>query len=302
VLGDAPGPAGAPRLVARVSVSPREDGRWHVRIVTLGESGGERVFDSASCSALTNATALVLAIRLKPTLELGQRTKQGSPDPPTEVASTPAPPAPPTALPMPIATRPPAVDPYAPPLPPHAGPRARGSFLVGASVRASLGEFPSADASVELDVAYALGRFRIEVHGETGLVQAVSATTVDSTSNASATFQAAGGGLRGCYGPSFGGVSLFGCADGQVDAMWASGRNYFTPLSTDAVWATLGALVGARYPLTPRFALRGFVEALAPLSRPKFVTETSAGAVEGTVHVPSAVWGTAGLGVEAIFF
>jgi hypothetical protein len=65
---------------------------------------------------------------------------------------------------------------------------------------------------------------------------------------------------------------------------------------------TLGALVGARYRLATRLALHAFVEGLAPLARPAFITETSAGEEDRVVHKPSVVWGQAGIGVDVIFF
>jgi len=140
----------------------RRAGRWHVRIVTLGESGGERAFDSASCSALTRATALVLAIRLKPTRFASKDLRAGAAraSVPAPVIPPPPPPTPLAPLSMPIPVRTAgivvaagaiteAMAPAAVPTPERPSPerppfRVPGSFIVGVSAIVSTGDLPAA--------------------------------------------------------------------------------------------------------------------------------------------------------------
>jgi hypothetical protein len=163
VLGD-DGAAAAPRVSARVSVARRDDGRWHVRIVVLGEPEGERMLDSASCSALTGATALVLAIRIKPNLLGGETPHPGGTMEPSSIATAippPPPPTPPAPPPMPVPESVPTAAPALPTEPEAAAPppplpeeSRHGSLSAGATFLASMGEMPSANAGAELEVAY----------------------------------------------------------------------------------------------------------------------------------------------------
>jgi hypothetical protein len=320
VVGNEPPPLGQPRLSAEATVVHGADGRWRVRIVTLGEAGGERVLDSSSCSALAGATALVLAIRLKPSLVLpgagptsgadGASTTTESPPPPPEPPPAPAMPTPMSENPAPLTERTARewrVEPSLQPAPrPIDGPKkasvwTSGALLARASVVGTLGELPTADGSAELEVTYVLRHVRLAVHGETGLVETIPAVT--TTPGATASFRAAGGGVRGCYGPTFRRLDVYGCADAELDALWGTGHGFATSLPPVAgTWMTVGAVAAGRYRLTDRLGLGLFTEALAPIERPSFVTESAAGTQTALDHRPSVVWGRIGIGVDARFF
>jgi hypothetical protein len=176
----------------------------------------------------------------------------------------------------------------------------RGSLSVGASVLAATGELPSFEGSAELELGYEVRGFRIELHSETGLVDDVLVR--GGTGSPGATFRAAGGGVRGSYGPSFGALAFFGGGDCEVDAVWANGQGFARSFGPKTAWVTLGALVGARYRVATRLAIHAFGEGLLPMERPTFTTVTSTGEQDRVVHKPSAVWGQVGVGVDAIFF
>jgi hypothetical protein len=170
---------------------------------------------------------------------------------------------------------------------------------VGASPRLGLGELPSVDVGGELEVAYVGRRLRVEVHGETAFVQ----DTNPSVTGTYSSLRAAGGGARGCYGSTLGRFSIFGCGEVELDWMWGQGVGPgISPKSPSGGWATLGAGGAASVGLTRRVFLRALVLALAPLSRPDFITTTASGAIVATVFRPSAAWGEVGIGVEAIIF
>lgn len=296
------------RLSARVLVTHRDDGRWHVRIAIPGTAGGERELDAGSCSALTRAVAVVLAIRLRPSLV----SPPGATTTPTVArVMPPPPPAPPEALPF-LGTS--EVDPLpgtamasvvagppdeAPPPPVRSRHRSwrTGSFSTGATMLVTLGVLPSTDLSAELEVSYVLEWARLELHGETGLVQQVT----DSAGTTTA-FRAAGGGLRGCYDAPFRSLTFSGCLDGEVDSLWASGRNFPRSFAQNDAWVTLGVALGVRHPLTRWLGVHAFVEPLYPLARPQFVVEAASSAVDYVVHEPSRAWARTGIGLEALFF
>jgi hypothetical protein len=338
VLGEAPPRVvrEEPPLAVQVSVFRRDAGRWHVRMVVAGESGGERSLDASSCSAVASAAALVLAIRIRPTLFVGR----GSASPPSLAAGQgPAPPPPPPlplppeplpALPQdsepgviaaPAPSAPPSVAPPPPveiriPIhhvpseserevheasPPAAAKPSDSSFLVGATGDLGLGELPSVAPGAEVTVTYVWKVVRVEAHGETGLVQSILVS--GGTNAASTVLRAAGGGLRGCYNPQIRAVGLLACADAELDGMWGTGDGFPKTLpTTEGTWLTFGALIGGRYRLSDVFALRASAEALAPARLARFVTLGANGQENGTVYGVSAVWGRFALGVEARFY
>jgi hypothetical protein len=155
-------------------------------------------------------------------------------------------------------------------------------------------------------VVYSRGRLHVEAQGETGFVQHATATPVSGVSTANlggGQVREAGGGLRGCYGPSYGALAILGCAGAEIDWMHVSGYGSASPRSADAAWVSLEAGAQGRWTLTHWFALRADVECLVPLARPTFTVEDSEmTATVGHVYQPSAVWGRLGLGAEVTFF
>jgi hypothetical protein len=167
---------------------------------------------------------------------------------------------------------------------------------IGVSAVAGTGELPSVDVGGEVELAYTFHTARIELHGETELVQEAP------TAPPNAAFRAAGGGARGCYAPAFGRWTLFGCGDVEIDAIWASGQGYAQTYSPAGWWVTLGLVGGARVRLTKVVGVRAFVEPMVPLSRPQFVAETPVDTYTSPLLYPSAAWVVGGVGVDATIF
>jgi hypothetical protein len=305
LVGDLAGHTDGGRVSARARILHGVDGRWRVRLVTLGASGGERTLEAASCQALADAAGLVLALRINPDLAWTPPREPSPPPPPPAPPAPPPPPIPSEPLPSPAPARvaaSPAPPPSARPAPQRSLAWPRGSLRIGAGAFAGLGELPSVDAAGELELAYVVGRLRAEVHGETAFVQDTNRTST----GAYGTLRAASGGVRGCYLPAPrwlpARVTLDACGEVDLDWMWAHGQGLATSASPSGGWATLGLGGGASLSLTRRFALTVLVVGLAPVVRPTFVTETATGATGTVVFRPSAVWGEAGLGMEAILF
>ncbi len=295
LVGPMPAPAAASRVTARVRLTQVSEAHWRVQVVTLGASGGERVLEAGSCTALSEATVVILALRIRPDLVAAGALED------------PAAPAGPPAVPVPVPPPPPQQPQWprrtpAPPAGPPPAPRVekggssglRDFLRVGASARLGLGELPSVDAGGELEVAYAFGRLRVELHGETAFVQ----NTVTAL-GADASLRAAGGGGRGCYGPTFGRFTVSGCGEVDLDWMWSQGHGPGQE-SPSGGFMTLGAGGVASFRFSRRFSVRALMLAEVPTIRPQFViTGTTPPYV---LFRPSAAWGLAGLGVEAIIF
>jgi len=280
-----PSPNSAETVTARARVSKSADGRWHVKITTTGASGGERKLDAPSCKAAATATALVLALRIDPTL----LTKEPPPEPP------------PTPPPAPV-------EPAPPPPPPGPTHEAVPSWSVAALVAGTVNQLPSPNVAGELVVAWAptplAGRLRLELHGEGGPAQDTTTTVGQGTTRqvVPSTVVAAGGGIRGCFGPTWGDFSVLGCGGAELDWMHVAGTKP-TPTSQSATWATLEGGAQGRWRVLRRLAIRVDASALVPLGPPEFVVQdTKSAAVIATVSKPGAVWARVGVGVEVLLF
>jgi hypothetical protein len=290
------------RVKARAVFSRMEDGRWHVAITTFGEGAGERSLDAASCPAASDATALVLALRIDPTIA-------------ARLERTPTtPPFPPPPIPRPDSDAPRTLSPTTPPPNPAEGPSgtppaptppaaparssARSQLALGVSVTLGVGEMPNPDVAGELALAWGLSRLRIEVHAATGFLQNASAPGRSDVTGSTRLFT---GGARGCGVLVPRRVSLAACAVGEIDWMWISGQGAHVSLDANAGWTALGGGALLTWSLGDRIALRGSLELVAPLTRPNFVIEGPTGAVTALVFQPALVAFRGALGAEVHF-
>src|SRR5258708_163636 len=226
-------------------------------------------------------------------------------------ASTPLPSAPvplPTSAPAPLPTSAPApLPPSAPgplptsapvtatapapkpgPSPPHeatAAPLRLHPFALGASILGELGDLPSLALGAEVFASWLPGRWRAELRVATGLVQNAD---VPGQSGVGASLRAFSGGARGCYDILPSSVSVAACALSEIDWVWASGyaRGSATVLDANAGWVALGGGVLVAWRLSDRLSIRANVDSVAPLTRPRFVTQDPEGNVSGVVHHP----------------
>jgi hypothetical protein len=193
------------------------DGPWRGVVTTFGDGAGERTLHAPSCRALADATALILALRLDPTLAARMATPAPIiPEPPPSSASaaTPLPSAstpPPPSEPDPNPAEKPA---SSPPEATASPPRLHHEFALGASVLGELGELPSPAVGGEIVASWLAGRWRAELRAATGPVQNAD---VPGESGVGASLRAFLGGARGCYGILPFAVSVAGCALGELD-------------------------------------------------------------------------------------
>lgn len=289
-------PASAIALEADAVVSHRD--RWTVTLKTRRpEASGERVLEAASCTALADATAVILALALVPPGE------EAVPPPPVAANATAiatATPEPPAVTTTATATANPA------PIPPSpAEDRPRSSPPKSASKNdgppaLAVGGFAATDATtlpaVALGggglIAWTPGALRIEA-----LVSAFggqSRTVGQSTAGARFTMTSVGAGA--CYTVLKTAIELAPCAGGSMHWVSAEGFGATANYDASARWAAVDAGLLARAPLTSWLALRGRVDGLVPLGRPSFEVEN-----EGVVHKPPPFGIRAALGVELNF-
>lgn len=297
------------RVAARAVLFRGEDARWHVVITVSGQGAGERALEASSCEEVTNAAALVLALRVDPSsfapeMALPSPPSASSAPPLAEAPASPssavlppppAPPAPaPSEQPAPIAD--PLSFPHQPPAP---NSPSRFGILVGAAVAAGVGALPSADMGIEVTATLKRGRLRLEPLFGTSLVQHAD---VAGPTQEGASLRLARGGLRGCYAALDRRLALSGCIIGEIDWFWADGYGATTPENANAGEVAFGAGALATWRLTRSVVLRAQVEGLVTVSPPTFVVDDSAGNVASQVYRPAAIMARGALGAEVPFF
>lgn len=282
-------PASAVPLEADAVVSHRD--RWTVTLRTRRpEASGERVLEAASCTALADATAVILALALVPPGEEAVVPAT------TTTAAADATPAPAPAANV-------NAGPQAPPQVSQDRPRSspvRSLSKSSGPPALAIGGFFATDATTLPGVAiggggllaWTPGALRIEAHGSAFAGQ--SRTVDQSTAGARFTMTSLGAGA--CYRVLDGAIELSPCAGGSMHWVSAEGFGATANYDASARWAAIDGGLLARAPLTSWLALRGRVDGLVPLGRPSFEVEN-----EGVVHKPPPFGIRAALGVELNF-
>jgi hypothetical protein len=270
--------------------------RWSVTLQTsrAGIASPERRLEATSCRALADATAVILALALIPE---GTAPPAGDGPPETAPAATPRDAAPVTTSPPAAATAPPPAAAAAP----DAQSRERGArapelahptFAASASVATDAATLPSPAVGARAALAWTPGHGRLELSGSYFAAQ--SQTT--GVSPAGASFASGVLGARAGWTVLRGVVELSPRAGADVELVRARGFGAANNYDASAAWlsAAAGALVVV--PLASFLALRADADAIAPLSRPRFVVDG-----EGAVHHPPAFGLRAGIGAELRF-
>jgi len=271
-LGDAPLPATLPTIAVRVTVRPKDDGGFDVRIVTTtaGDTR-ERLLGTQTCDEARNLAALLLALLIDP------RAQQPAPNPPPPTAKPPAAPPPRAPAPRPQPEREPAV-----------------RWLVGVSASAALGILPGGTVGGELRTGFLSSGWSLEGTGGAWLPRQTESPDVPGAMGRFTLFDA---GLLGCFRGALGeSVSLQACAGPILLVMHGEGSGVRDPGQDDALFVSVSAEGAVLIAISRRLSLRPGLGALVPLRRPTFAIHDV-----GTIHRPSAVIARAFLGLEAQF-
>ncbi len=301
---------------AHAVVTEPQTGTWHVSLTTVVDGvRGAREIDAASCSALADATALIVALAIDPSsasiaarsgptgstgaANLGPAPSSSSPAPP----SSAQPAGPPTA-PEPRARPREAAQPAAP----HAD-RAAASDVasparlsVGASVAGDVGSLPAVALGAAVGVEWRLVRtapWHVRASASAWVPQDATAGAPGGAEGARLHLYAAS--LTGCYEPHVWSLEVGPCAGLEVALLTADGFGTSIPLSGQGSWLSPIAGLASSFGLTRAVALTWEIDGLVPLARPSYVVQEASGATL-SVHRPSAIAGRMGIGLQGRFF
>jgi len=281
-----------PTLPLEVAVTVTSDvpGEFKVHLETQGE-GGPRVREikGASCTAVADVTALLIALILDPAA-VARAAPAPSPSP--TVAPAPAPPAPPP--PAPVVSEPavPRPVPTAPPVPEAEPARAvRPSFRLQAWTLADAGSLPGISVAFGGKAALVIEAFRFELGAGAWLDR--SATLAERPSVGGDVGLVAGS-AGACW--SFlrrGPFELGPCLAFELGRLHADGFGATSQGSGSALWSALQG--GGLFTWSPvaRVAALARLDAAVPFARPTFVIDGL-----GAVYRSGEVVGRATLGVE----
>ncbi len=303
------GKGGVEPLDAEVRIEQGERWRVTIRSSRNGTAAEERTVEGASCAAVADATAVILAIAMIPPGKDaaaaaaanarqavgGEATATATTDPEASANANADADARATAdgKANADATRSSGATGAGSGAERPAG-AARGRHAFAAMVGGATDgtTLPSAALGGRVGLAWTPGRGRIEVAGS--FFSSQSKTT--ATSTAGARFNLLDAGARGCWALLQGAVELSPCAGIDVQSVSAKGFGATQNYDANGTWVSAagGALI--QVPLASWFALRADADAIVPLSRPTFVVEG-----DGAVHRPSSIGARAGIGAELLF-
>ncbi len=266
---------------------------YHLALTTTRDgTRGERAIDDASCEALADSAALIVAMAVDPAAGLGIEEPAPAPPPAVAAASATEPESPVPTPEVVIAPAPKADKPSLPPVAPSRREPLRPRFLIAAGGDVLGYVFPRAALGGALSVGAILGRARFDL----GARYAPSSEhEFAAPSGASGTFEMLAGHARAAWLWSYDAWELGPTLGFEAGRVRGRGNGVSTSLEASTMWlaGTLGALATHRF---GRFAFTGELSLLAPLTRPSFVIEGA-----GTVHTPAAVALRGGLSAEVRF-
>ncbi len=286
------------RTVATVSVEERG---YRVRLET--SNGGPtraREIKGASCAALADATALILALMIDPAAvsippaDAGAPLEAAAPAPTTSPLGSSASAIPaPSAGPSPAPTTPAPALSARPPLPPAPDPPSRfstGLFAMGAL---DLGTLPGVSPGVLVGLSVLYGPLRAEL---AAALWPAHDATLAARPTAGGAVDLYAGSAAACWRFLPGRFELGPCLGLEIGRLRAQGFGVSDPGQGSALWAAWRAGGGFAYrPIAP-LVLGLRLEVAVPFARPGFVLSNV-----GTVHRPSVAAGRALAGLEVRF-
>ena len=251
---------------------------WSVSIQTdLAGRSGRRSIEAASCQDLADATALILALVIDPTVV---------PTPPMRSKpSLPLPPLPPPP-PVPVVPQP---APQKQPLP--------MDFLFGVQATGSQGTLPSVDLGVGGSVGVVARHVRVELRTTYGLRRDQIAT-VATPADAYGRFNFLASTLVACFNLGKEALAFGPCAGTEVGVVSAEGFGISKSYQVHRLWLAFGAGGYAAIALGRHVGVPLHLDVLAPIRRPEFVFSDS---VPNRVFQAPAIGVRASLGIELRF-
>lgn len=246
--------AGVPASPIALSVTEPLDTVWHVEVTyedTL------RVVESDDCALLTEAVAIIVAVRTNPLQVARQLEPTPSPAPPS---------APKLPEPTPVVELKPEPEPAPAPAPVASRRRARTpvtpTVVIGAA--GSLGTLPRGGVALRADVGLRLKALEFDI----GALATLGPES-RARQGVASTFRMFGGLAQACWVLETGPVSAPLCGRAEVGVVQGRPRGLENPNDVDGLWiapalrAGLGSSRG-------NFAPEGFLEVAAPLRKHQF--------------------------------
>ena len=309
LVGEPTGSMAGVSTQVRAVVSPVDEGYEVDLWARQGDAVDRRRFEASRCSALANATALVVAVALRPMAVAGtlgpppvqKPTSVGEAEQP-EVASADEVPPPSDSeaeAPKVSASRSgerrsePSEE---PPAEARARPRLRPRLGLGLSLGPGIGVLPSVSAELRGSVSVLLRRWRI---GAFAMFWTPASSAVDPDAAVVSSIEArmVGGGIRGCHTWTRGRLEFplcAGLAGGSMRGLGEGGT--VQPRVVRSPWVAAEAGPGLGFSLGPRVTLGLSVDAIVAVARPGF--DIRMGNTSIAIFRASPVGGRASLGVE----
>lgn len=243
-LGVAPQPGDDATLSVSGTVARNDDGTWRLTLVVDRDGRPRaRALEAASCRALVDSAAFIIAIALDPSV--------GGEDPE------------PTPEPEPPPAEPEAIEPLDDPEP---EPERSLWIAIQASGGVRAGAWPVGGA-MELSVALQGPRWRAELGGAYDTPRTFEG--LDPTLGV--RMQGGRAALRGCYAAAMGRVTFPTCGVAEVGGLDANGRRLEANLRRRRLWLAFGLRGGVEVKVVGPLSLALTGEALIPVIQHEFV-------------------------------
>ena len=289
------GPVSAPtRVTAHAKVDTSAEGRFLLAMtVRTGDVEETRRIEAASCTAVAEAFAVIVALAIVPTRQrsaIDESTSVAAERDEPSVARELSP-----VAPLELVPPPPGVE----PLPPARGASASGGDAEGIHLAfglgglAGVGTLPHVNAGGVASAVVRLHRFRVGVLGSVSLRQE---PYFDRTAGAS--FDMIEAGVFGGYMVPLGIVALGPCVNLEMAHVQVRGFGIRQPRTSTSIWpmAVLGGRIEVRVARWIGLFARG--DLAVPLGAPTFTLATSSDAVQ--LHEPARVAPRLSLGAEIV--
>jgi hypothetical protein len=239
-----------------ISVEPAPDGNWALTLVTRDTTGtlvGKRRFLERSCVAVTDASAVAMAMTIRSAEE----------DPPVQKPTEATQPA--ILGPSPSGPSPAERDRLPSPAPAADGGARAAEMAASLGVVAGSGALPNWGFGAALGFSLRIRSLRLRAEG------AWFAPTTDRLSTGRSTeFELATGTLFGCFDRPLTPVVVLGCAGYELGRMSGEGRGVTAPHRKSVLWQAARLETGATVAIAPTFRLVTLAGVALPIDRHDF--------------------------------
>jgi hypothetical protein len=233
-------------LVVRAAVE--HAAQWSVTLETTSPaSTGHRTIEAATCQALANASALIVALMIDPDA-VAAHSAQAKPEPPPSPAPAPPP---------------------LPALPDAPAPR-KTHALVGLVAAGNLGMLPKPDVGPGIALGLLHKGWRLMARAAVGL-RAVDSDPLSGPDGAYGRFRFFTGTLVGCWTHVTRAFDIGPCADVEIGAVRGEGKNTARDHAATVPWFGVGVGTVTVWKANPWLHFPLHLDAVMPIHGPDYV-------------------------------